>query len=199
MDFYNFSERLEFILAGRKINPWAKRLNLSSGTASRLKQDIVPGQDVLTAIMRTENASLNWLLNASGKPFMVDIYLDAGDCYSQLKNHAKDCPQYRCDYLALDYLNMMCVVLSQPASYEFKGATIKYMQIEVLLSPFYSDGLKYTAPGYEHDFRILIEPLFKNSQEMRLDPLKIHYLVNGQLGTYAFFGDESRPGILNRS
>lgn len=187
MNFYNFSERLEFVLAGRKVNPWAKRLNLSSGTASRLKQDIVPGQDVLTAIMRTENVSLNWLISGSGKPFMVDSYLDSADFYNQLNNHAKDCPQYRCDYLALAQLNVMFVVLSQPASYEFKGATINYVQVEVLSSPF------------DCDLGHHISPLFTATHEMSLEPHLSRSLVSGQLGTYALFGDETRPGILNRN
>lgn len=199
MDFYNFIERLEFILAGRKVNPWAKRLNLSSGTASRLKQNIVPGHDVLTAIMRTENASLNWLLSGSGKPFMIDNYLDGADFHNQLNNHAKDCPQYRCDYMALAQLNLMCVVLSQPASYEFKGALIEYVQVEIILSSIAHVPAELSNPKSAIDLGSYLSTRFENSNELTLDPYEIRALISGRLGTYLLFGDDTRPGLLNRS
>lgn len=67
-----FSDRLEIILAGRKVNPWGKGLGMSGSVITAIKGGTPPGADYLGLIGYAEGASLDYLLTGKGLPFCVD-------------------------------------------------------------------------------------------------------------------------------
>ncbi|GEA06238.1 hypothetical protein KUL42_09990 [Alteromonas sp. KUL42] len=179
-----FTARLEWVVADRKITPWAKKLGLSSGTAARLLSNVVPGTDILTAIMRTEHVNLNWLLEGKGSPFMLDSYTDAAEFENMLRVHAQDAP-----YDA--YINMnershtTAVILVQPASYEFKGKKIDYNHIETLLGP------------YDNPQVISAALTGCNIKPFEMSALNASAFGRGQFGTYKLLGDHNHKGLVN--
>lgn len=180
-----FTARLEWVLADRKITPWAKNLGLSSGTAARLLNNVVPGTDILTAIMRTEHVNLNWLLEGKGAPFMLDSYNDAVEFENMLHVHAQDAPYTA--YVNIDVASKMAaVVLTQPASYEFKGKPIHYRQLESLIGPYKAPQKIANALS-----RCDIKPF-------QMPPLELTAFSRGQYGTYKLLGDEKHTGIVNK-
>lgn len=181
-----FTPRLEWVLADRKITPWAKKLGLSSGTAARLLSNVVPGTDILTAIMRTEHVNLNWLLEGKGTPFMLDSYTNADAFENMLSIHAQDA-QYTA-YLSVDMQSAMAVVvLVQPATFEFKNKTIEYQQIETLFGPCRNPlAVSGALKGCDiHSFSLT-----------QLDAMAFS---RGQFGTYKLLGDDKRKGLVNKA
>lgn len=178
-----FTPRLEWVLADRKITPWAKKLGLSSGTAARLLSNVVPGTDILTAIMRTEHVNLNWLLEGKGSPFMLDGYSDEGALLNMLAIHAQDA-RYTA-YVYTDVISeMAAVVLTQPATYEFKNKQISYNQVETLFGPCEST-------------RSLLSALNGcNIQHFTMTQLDLNAFSRGQFGTYKLLGDEKHKGLV---
>lgn len=181
-----FTPRLEWVLADRKITPWAKKLGLSSGTAARLLSNVVPGTDILTAIMRTEHVNLNWLLEGKGSPFMLDSYTNADAFENMLSIHAQDA-QYTA-YLSVDMQSSMAsVVLVQPATFEFKNKSIEYQQIETLYGPCRNPlALSEALKGCDiHSFSLT-----------QLDAMAFS---RGQFGTYKLLGDDKHKGLVSKS
>lgn len=181
-----FTPRLEWVLADRKITPWAKKLGLSSGTAARLLSNVVPGTDILTAIMRTEHVNLNWLLEGKGTPFMLDSYTNADAFENMLSIHAQDA-QYTA-YLSVDMQSSMAsVVLVQPATFEFKNKSIEYQQIETLYGPCRNPlALSEALKGCDiHSFSLT-----------QLDAMAFS---RGQFGTYKLLGDDKHKGLVSKS
>jgi hypothetical protein len=179
-----FTPRLEWVLADRKITPWAKKLGLSSGTAARLLSNVVPGTDILTAIMRTEHVNLNWLLEGKGAPFMLDSYTNADAFENMLSIHSQDA-QYTA-YLSIDLQSgMAAAVLVQPATFEFKNKTIEYQQIETLYGPCRNPlALSEALNGCDiHSFSLT-----------QLDAMAFS---RGQFGTYKLLGDAKRKGLVS--
>ena len=68
----NFIERLAQVLAERKPTPWGERLGFNKSTVSRIFSGVVPGSEILNAIMRYENISLSWLLSGKGDQFLIE-------------------------------------------------------------------------------------------------------------------------------
>lgn len=181
-----FTPRLEWVLADRKLTPWAKKLGLSSGTAARLLSNVVPGTDILTAIMRTEHVNLNWLLEGKGSPFMLDSYTSADAFENMLSIHAQDA-QYTA-YLSIDMQSgMASVVLMQPATFEFKNKSIEYQQIETLYGPCRNPlALSEALKGCDiHSFSLT-----------QLDAMAFS---RGQFGTYKLLGDDKHKGLVSKA
>lgn len=185
-DEKEFTPRLEWVLAGRKVTPWAKKLGLSSGTAARLLSNVLPGTDILTAIMRTEHVNLNWLLEGKGSPFMLDSYTNADAFENMLAIHAQDA-RYTA-YLSVDmHSGMASVVLEQPATFEFKNKTIEYQQVETLYGPCRNPlALSEALNGCDiHNFSLT-----------QLDAMAFS---RGQFGTYKLLGDDKHNGLVSNS
>jgi hypothetical protein len=66
------SERLKILLQGRRAFPWGHALGFSSGMISRFaREGKAPGPEYLARICQVERASLSWLLDGAGAPFLV--------------------------------------------------------------------------------------------------------------------------------
>lgn len=189
MDFKHFGKRFKFVLQGQTANPWAKTVGLSTGTVTRMSHDNVPGQDVLTAIMRKENVNLSWLLSGRGQPFMVDTHLLVSSCISQIKLHLADTAEYSVYWMSSEELNLSCVVFAQPAGYQFKDTFVQYYQIEILCS-HYSEDIETLMRSLKQDKAASVKHVILAETQLRA-------LVGGQLGTYSLLGDEKGCGLLN--
>ena len=189
IDDEEFVSRLKWVMADRKVTPWAKKLGLSTGTASRLLENTVPGTDILTAIMRTEHVNLNWLLEGKGTPFMLDAYNDAQAFMNTMRMHASDA-NYDV-YISADVdSGNAAAIFALPASYTFKKKVIEYTHIEVLLGPL----TKRLRDEVVHGF------LFANSNLKFFTMTDIEWknFARGQYGSYLLLGDEKRKGLVSR-
>lgn len=181
-----FTQRLEWLLSDRKLTPWAKKLGLSSGTAARLLKNVVPGSDILTAIMRTEHVNLNWLLEGRGLPFMLDSYTETEAFENMLSVHAQDA-EYDAYLCFNDELKSAAVVLTQPAAYTFKDKSIAYHQIETLCGP------------YKSPFSIERALTGCNINYFDLPEFQFPAFTRGQYGTYKLLGDDRVPGMVKNT
>lgn len=184
-----FGARLQWLLSGRTITPWSKKLGLSAGTVKRMKDGHKPGSDILTALMRTENVSLNWIMEGKGLPFMLDVHTDQHAFMNMIRQHDSDA-DYTV-YVSVDIeRHLVAVIFAQPASYEFKNHTIEYTQIEVLVGPW--------SQALRND--VVHGMLFVHShlQFFTMTDLEWKTFTRGQFGTYALLGDENHRGIVER-
>lgn len=75
----DFLQRLDFLLDGRKKYEWGGEVGLNRGViAGMFDKGALPGWETLTAISRSENASLDWLTTGRGAPFYVHRHTDDG-------------------------------------------------------------------------------------------------------------------------
>lgn len=190
IDDEGFAGRVNWMLNGRKITPWSKKLGLSAGTVSRMMEGQIPGSDILTAIMRTEHVNLNWLLEGKGTPFMLDAFNDPKAFMSKLGMHASDA-DYDV-YISTDKgSGNAAAIFALPASYSFKKKVIEYTHIEVLLGPL----TKTLRDGIVHGM------LFKRTtpKYFTMSDIEWHNFARGQYGTYMLLGDEKRQGLVSRT
>lgn len=216
MDFF---KRISFILADRKITPWAASIHISSSVLENIKKGGAPGSEILTRIMWTENANTSWLLNGNGSPFMVDINHSAEELQEWLDLRLNDE-----DWAVhiIDHPTHPVFVLSMPVSHTFKNdKTISYKAIEVATGPWSSVLLEHckqatakTGPMslLMHDTDSL--DCFKKPNDKTQaqasnthKPVWIVYnipiptvekLRRGQMGTYQLFtGGNVAGGLLN--
>lgn len=186
-----FKQRLEWILAGRKITPWAKNIGFTSGTMSRLSKGEAPGVEILTAIMRTENANLSWLLDGHGLPFIIDTHFNSESFLTMLRMHDADSP-YKVYFTMNKEQGLAVFIFAQPASYFLKkDKLIQYRQIEVVVGP-YTEKIRNA---------IFHAQVFKNSSTHAfiLDDLEFRSLIRGQYGTYQLFGDKAKQGLVEKA
>ena len=187
-----FKQRLEWMLAGRKVTPWAKEMGLTSGTMGRLSKGEVPGPEILTAIMRRENVSISWLVDGKGLPFIVDTHFTDDSLLTMLRMHAADAPYSVCFTLNADR-GMAVFIFSQPASYYIKkGKPLEYRQIEVVIGPY----TQKIRNALIHQ-RITAS----TTKAFLLDDLEFSSLIRGQYGTYQLFGDGglTNPGLIGKA
>ncbi|MBU2978993.1 hypothetical protein [Alteromonas sp. C1M14] len=177
----DFSSRLQWMLAGRKANPWAKKLGISSGSVSRMLNNEPPGTEILTLIMRTEHVNLSWLLGGHGMPFMLDIYTCASEFEDMLSAHNQDAnyDAYLCDN---PNTKQLAVILSEPATCTFKNKTIEYNHVEMLL-----------GPRRNSDIEGILNRC--NVRYFSMDALNFKAFSRGQFGTYKMIDDDNKYAL----
>ncbi len=185
-----FKQRLDWVMAGRKVTPWAKNIGLTSGTMSRLSKGEAPGVEILTAIMRTENVNISWLIDGQGLPFIVDTHYDEPGFLTMLRMHDADSP-YTVHLCVNPDLNLAVFVFTQPASYQHKSKTIEYHQLEIVVGP-YSDHLRNLLANGQ---------LFRQCtlNHFQLDDLEFRSLVRGQFGTFRLLGTDEKKGLVENT
>lgn len=65
-----FGDRLKWLLAGRRLHPWANGLGVSRGAAESMGRGQLPGAEILRLIRQREGVSLDWLISGEGQPFI---------------------------------------------------------------------------------------------------------------------------------
>jgi hypothetical protein len=190
----NISGRIENILSGRKITPWAKSLGLSSGMATKLQGNDLPGSDILALISYAENASITWLTTGRGQPFIVQSCETA----EEFKDIFMSCTGETISVLLSDNpAEGMAVVFSWQRDYPYKKKTIALREIRIAFCPanFSINALIDKTNSEEraaggHDF--IVAKAFNVGSD------KLHAIRHGEVGTFTLFGDNKHPGWLSQ-
>ncbi|MGI9278215.1 MAG: hypothetical protein ACR2PX_01085 [Endozoicomonas sp.] len=180
-----FQERLNYLLNGRKITPFIRVLGFSRGVTEHINKGSVPGSEVLIAICRTENVSLNWLLEDIGAPFLIDTC----DSDSELAEHLEAHINIEGSIINLIHDGPRLVVeLSHPVEYLHKDKPVKFMYREYL-----------TGPVGNATRNLLLDKYQQNPdrwQESYLNSEYLDVLRIGFLGPFSLYGDKKIPGKL---
>jgi hypothetical protein len=111
-------DRITQVLDGRKIYPWAKAIGISKGSIEAImKLGGMPGADVLTALRRSENVRLEWILEGRGSPFAVTVCATDAEAAELLVDMT------RTETWSLTVVwdtSRVALVLEQPGSYGVK-------------------------------------------------------------------------------
>lgn len=182
----SFEQRLRWIIGPRRIDTWFDALRISGGTRARMLKDggIPPTYDALTRIMRTENASLSWLLGGRVAPFLRFTSCTDQSTAELLADHLDDeawSVAMLTDGLASAWL------LFQPAAIVHPKGDIHYREVVVVAGP--------AAGACEH---VLAEHGHATIEYVqRIGSADMNAIVCGRIGTWALFGDEKKPGLFN--
>jgi len=169
-----FLDRINFILQGRKITPWAKSIGLSNGDVSRIKDGKIPGPEKLVPICRTENISLNWLLEGVGEPYMVHHTFTDEETAELVSSHAND---ERWQILVLKNNVYPAIVLTLPAIMQVGKNEVKYTAVEIIAGPMDAETLKaIMSAGSE-------------THEISLDEFTMRRLYAGKVSNQEIFGN----------
>jgi len=128
--YQEFQYRLDLVLAGRKPYPWAESIGITRGTVGRMLKGEVPGPDVLGLIMRTENASITWLAEGIGAPYIVHWFATDEACRAYL-DELLAFQAWTAHHLT-DGGRVDVLVLHAPAAVERRSRWVHYTEIYVL-------------------------------------------------------------------
>ena len=126
-----FIDRVQRVLAGRRITPWGIQIGLNKGTTARIAKNEIPGLPILNLISRVEHVSTAWLIDGQGSPLPVHREASDADCAAYLVQLLTDEPDWRID--ALSDGDHAALILTQPGEVDFKGRAIPYTILEVVL------------------------------------------------------------------
>lgn len=172
--------RINLVLAGRKITPWAKSLGISGTTQQALKTGGNITGDVLTVVQRVENVSVSWLLTGRGRPFLVNECDGDDEAIERIGNHLADEPD-KWTVEAAAAPGLVVLVLRQPGGLlRLPDPAIKYDIVEVFAG-FGAKTLRHFAP---------LAPAVGCYQ---MSPIEVMRLARGQMGTYELLGPATRP------
>ncbi|WP_422452454.1 hypothetical protein [Endozoicomonas sp. ALC066] len=190
-----FKKRLDVILAGRKLHPWAKALGVSRGAAENMGKGVIPGSEILTAITRQENVSLNWLTTGKGTPFVVQKCVSPEEMSDLLDEYFLE--QWWHINIYTDRSRLL-FELELPASYEFKGTTINYTVREWLTGPV-NEQVFNTLGAYRHKrFEFMFDDSDLDWQLVELTTKEMEKLASGYTSPFTLHGQpESGFGHWN--
>jgi hypothetical protein len=174
----NFSDRLEIILAGRKVNPWGKGLGMSGSVITAIKSGTPPGADYLGLIGYAEGASLDYLLTGKGLPFCVDTIAPA----LLLEKIKGGCPDLHIYFVQGP--NKTLFVLYEKSAIQIKSRSVEFRKFEIvkcLPTGAIIDACKQSAT---------VTPVL-------LDGPQFELLYKGLAGCYTCLGDEKTRGLFS--
>lgn len=175
-------------MAGRKKHAWGKRYGLVPNTLQRLAEGGNVGTEVLSTVCRVENASISWLLDGKGAPFLVHHASSDEESSDLLGRLIEDEPGWTV-YQLQDPSGRLAFALTQPAQFERKGEWISYTELEVCVGevgPASRAALSAAATSPERNL-------------LTLDEKSWGLLQSGNLGTWQLVGDREHPGLLAKS
>lgn len=145
-----------------------------------------PSYEFLVRMMRTENASLSWLLGARVAPFLRSTATSDADTAQILDAHLSD----ECWSVALLTEGMAAVwVLHQPAAIEYTNGVTHYRATAIIAGPS-GDATAALLARYGHATLPHVQ---------QIQPAAMHALTSGYVGTYHLFGDERTRGLIDSS
>lgn len=132
MKFDHLIDRIEYILDGRKIYPWANSMGLSNGVVEPLKKNNLPGGEILALICRVENASFNWLSTGRGAPFYVGKSVTQDEFAERIHLHLEDSGEWKVSLVKMDNMPELAIAIFQmPGEHDYKGKPVPYTIMEV--------------------------------------------------------------------
>lgn len=183
----DFLSRLKEVLKTRYKTPWGASIGLARGTVDRMFRGEVPGPDKLCIIQQAENVSLDWLLAGRCRPYLLDDVPDADEAKALIKGILAGEPSdWRLDVLT-DGLRH-ALLFSCVDRYYVDGRPVDYRHIRLITGNVAGSVLVWL------DGQDLAE---KRLLELQADTMEA--VLRGRVGTFALFGDDERPGLLDSS
>lgn len=175
----NFSDRLNTVLSGRKVNPWGKSLGMSGSVISAINGGTPPGADYLELIGLAEGASLNYLLTGKGTPFVVE-QSPQSEVLEKVQQTTADDTIYIVhasgtgkSVIAFDLIKKMHI----------KTRTVEFKQFELIECTISNDLLHQCAS-------------MQNIELVLLDGPQLNALKKGLAGRYQCLGDANQRGLF---
>ncbi|MCR8922677.1 hypothetical protein NO559_07840 [Dasania sp. GY-MA-18] len=183
----NIYSRIEHILGPRKITPWAKSLGLSSGMATKIQNNELPGTDILTLISRAENASITWLTTGRGAPFIVSNNDTPPELIDSLNAHLADSDNWQLTLLYSNNLDQgAAILLTQPMQYLYKKKTLQLQQLEILHGPWCAELINW------------LEKYPNQVCGLNVPAEVLQAIKAGRMGSYALLGGSKSEGLITR-
>jgi hypothetical protein len=176
-------DRLNLILQGRKLTPWARSLGLSGGIINTLSDGKLPRAETLALIQRIENVSSSWLIDGSGSPFMTYIMVDELETENHLRMLLEEVSW---NVYWITSFHRCAIVLQQPAQIE-TNITIDYNAVEIMIGPIDGSLLGLLYQYCEHYKRPI--------KELIADRATMNRFQRGDIGNYELFEE---PGLIHR-
>ncbi|WP_461535234.1 hypothetical protein [Spongorhabdus nitratireducens] len=178
-----FLERIEFLLAGRKIYPWGEALGISKGAVEGIRKNIIPGSDILKAIREQEQVNLDWLVAGAGQPFQVG-FCDNPDQLHQVWSEPEEAAA---DTFLLTDGNRLIVMRRWSAIHCYKKSLVSYTRartLNITLTTAMAETLQQLCAGHS---------CFSG----HISPQQLTELAVGHAGTFPLWGDDKIPGRIN--
>jgi len=170
--------RLEWSLKGRLKYPFGSAIGLSRGTINRLFSDrFNASSDLLNAIRKYENISIDWLLNGWGEPYVVR-HLVADSLGPMLLDAMIDGEPLDWSAYVFSDTDRTALVLRQPSQYYISDRAVEYTQFEVLAGEL--------GP---QTYKVLENCQFARRYIVKTNALTLQRLAIGMLGTFDLIGE----------
>jgi len=131
--YKNFLSRLLFLLGDRKKYPWGSHIGLDRGIIERLFNGQEAKGETLAHISRAENASITWMLEGKGSPYLVARCINDNEASNYLNGLLEE--QGWTAYIC-ETSGRTALVLTMPASFKTKKEEIiDYTVVEIITSP----------------------------------------------------------------
>ncbi|WP_422449138.1 MULTISPECIES: hypothetical protein [unclassified Endozoicomonas] len=187
-DFFSFKSRLEYVLGGRRLYPWASAIGVSKGAAEKMQKDVVPGSEILRVVHLREGVELTWLVTGSGRPFCINTALDTDDLNKMVNLNLLKNLNKSIVHLCHDGLQIV-VAVGTRSSYIYKENTIKYRRWEMYSGRFsrkLAETLIYHFSSDEADSK-------ENGWFCSHIPSdKLTSIIRGEQGALHLFGDNDK-------
>jgi len=181
-----FLSKLDELSGGRSKTPWLQSVGLTKGTISRLINGDQPSLDILTALARTENASLDWLSNDRGAPHRVGIVSSDIDGWVLLDELLQETGWTLFQFS--DPTGALCLVLTQPGEFEIKGRAVPYTIVEILAGAIGPQTMNRAISA-------MSDGTVSMSAEISED--EFDRLTHGHMGNYELIGWRGEHGLIH--
>ena len=145
-----------------------------------------PSLDILTALARTENASLNWLAENHGNPYRVSRVTNDAEGWLLLDELLQETSWAL--YQFTNATGTCCLVLTQPGEFEIKGRTVPYTIVEILAGEVGPKTRERFVQAAEDGFRL-------HAAEISDD--EFDRMSKGRMGNYELLGWRDTHGLIH--
>ncbi|WP_419533395.1 hypothetical protein [Endozoicomonas sp.] len=184
-----FRERLDYLLAGRKLYPWAANLGISRGAAEKMQKGQTPGSEILKAINLQEGVELTWLVTGEGRAFRIYNASDSNDFSNHVMQILASQRASKQDiYLCHDNQRMVIAIASEK-EYKYRNEAVQYRAWEL------SSG-QFSQTLYD-----ILEKHFSlrdsGEQEVNwystyVEPAELTSIIKGEMSPLILFGDQKK-------
>lgn len=188
LDMETFKQRLTYILAGRRIHPWAASLGISKGAAENMGKGNIPGPEILKLIRQQESINVGWLVTGDGAPFLVEQPEDLSTVLeSELADLEPSEPLWAHFFTDGQQLVM---ILRKPSLYIYREKSVLYdfhRLIAVAVNSITIQAInQFSADTSQNDNL--------SCYMHRVDPETMDALLAGKLGPFQLLGNsKSQP------
>ena len=178
---HDFFARFHFLLSGRQPYPFGEGAGINRGTISRVLKGNVPTHESLASLVRVENASISWLLEGKGSPYLVTYCQNDADCREMLDAWLEE-DGWTLHLVMVNSLSSL--ILTQPGQFDNKGKMIDYTIIEILAGPMAEKTMDRIIEAQNNGHPVMT---------VRVSPTVATKIYKGRMGTYALLHAPGAP------